>query len=98
MLPKADLNNLHKIISAPGSIRTLITALSAELSQGHLLVFICGLRSQVLMVPNMNTSVFLKMTPFSIVERYLTEVSAVPGASIVKEEELSEASQESRYN
>jgi hypothetical protein len=50
------------------------------------------------MVPNMNTSVFLKMTPFSIVERYLTEVSAVPGASIVKEEELSEASQESRYN
>jgi hypothetical protein len=85
VLPKADLNNLHKIISAPASIRALITGSSAEVSQGY--IFICGLRSEVLRAINTNTNVFWKMTPFSLVEMYLTDVSAVPGASIVKEEE-----------
>jgi hypothetical protein len=85
VLPTADLNNLHRVTSAPTSIRTLITSTFAELSQEYL--NISGLRSEFLMVMNMITSVFRKMTPSSLVERYITDVSAVPVIFIFKVEE-----------
>jgi hypothetical protein len=82
VLSKADLNNPLKITSAPASIRTLITGTFAGQSQGHL--YICDLRSVFLMAINMIISVFWKMTPCSLVEMYMTDVSAVPAVSIFK--------------
>jgi hypothetical protein len=39
------------------------------------------------MAMNINIAVFWKMTPYSVVERYLTDVSEEPAASIFKTEE-----------